>query len=227
MRLAELEDPGTASAAPGGDEAMRPGDLARQDGGGRNAGHYVAPGDQIAVVAVVARVRGDVAREIQLLHLAERVVTELRHAALVIADRPDAAVDVVAVLANAGGRLLRAPPADATKTASGLIYKRLGAGTKGAQPRSDDTVLVRYTGWRQRTGETFFTTQGRAQPIAIDLAHAALEFREALPLLRVGETAVVWMPPRPGTREPVAYQVELVEVIASRPAEAAGGKASG
>ena len=113
---------------------------------------------------------------------------------------------------------LRTPPADATKTASGLIYKRLGAGTAGAQPRSEDTVLVRYTGWRQRSGETFFTTQGRAQPIAIDLAHAAPEFREALALLRAGEKAVMWMPPRPGTREPVAYEIELVEVLASRPA---------
>src|SRR4051812_20240903 len=75
---------------------------------------------------------------------------------------------------------LREPPAGATKTASGLIYQRLGDGTAGAQPRSEDTVLVRYTGWRQRTSETFFTTQGRAQPIAIDLAHAAPEFREAL-----------------------------------------------
>jgi peptidylprolyl isomerase len=122
---------------------------------------------------------------------------------------------------------LHAPPADATKTASGLIYKRLGTGTAGAQPRSEDTVLVRYTGWRQRTGETFFTTQGRAQPIAIDLAHAAPEFREVLALLRAGEKAVVWMPPRPGTLEPVAYEIELVEVLTSRRAEAAGARSSG
>lgn len=122
---------------------------------------------------------------------------------------------------------LRTPPADATKTASGLIYKRLGAGTTGAQPRGDDTVLVRYTGWRQRTQETFFTTNGRGQPIAIDLAHAAPGFREALPLLHAGETAVLWLPPRPGPLEPVAYEVELVEVMASRPAPVSSRPASG
>lgn len=122
---------------------------------------------------------------------------------------------------------IHTPPADATKTASGLIYKRLGTGTTGARPRGDDTVLVRYTGWRQRTGETFFTTQGRAQPIAIDLAHAAPGFREALPLLHAGEKAVLWMPPRPGTLEPVAYEVELVEVVARRPAAPAVGRSSG
>jgi peptidylprolyl isomerase len=66
------------------------------------------------------------------------------------------------------------PPADATKTTSGLIYKKLVTGTAGAQPGNGQTALVRYTGWRQRTGETFFTTRGRGQPIAIDVAHAAV-----------------------------------------------------
>ena len=88
-------------------------------------------------------------------------------------------------------------------------------------------MLVRYTGWVQRTGETFFTTQGRAQPIAIDLAHAAPGFREALPRLHAGEKAVVWMPPRPGAREPVVYELELVEVVGSQPAAAAGGASRG
>ena len=35
------------------------------------------------------------------------------------------------------------------------------------------------------------------------------------------------MPPRPGTLEPVAYEIELVDVLASRPAAAASGRASG
>jgi peptidylprolyl isomerase len=107
---------------------------------------------------------------------------------------------------------LKAPPADATKTASGLIYKRLNANSAGAQARIDETVLVRYTGWRQHTGETFFTT-GSGQPIAIDLAHAAPGFREALPLLHKGEKAVVWLPASPGTAEPLAYEVELVDIL--------------
>ena len=50
---------------------------------------------------------------------------------------------------------------------------------------------------------------------------------EALPLLHAGETAVLWLPPRPGTLEPVAYKVELVEVLASRPAAASDRPASG
>jgi len=110
---------------------------------------------------------------------------------------------------------LHKPPADATVLASGVVFKKRFA-TSGDQPRGDQTVLVRYTGWRQRTGDTFFTTTGRDQPIAIDVAHAAAGFREALPLLRKGEKVMLWLPPSPGTPEPVAYEVELVDIVAKR-----------
>jgi hypothetical protein len=115
---------------------------------------------------------------------------------------------------------IQKPPADAARTASGLIYKTLVSAT-GARPLVGDTVLVRYTGWQQRSGETFFTTEGRGQPIAIDLAHAAPAFREALSLLHKGETAMLWMPSGPGEREQVAYEVEVVDIVA-QPASADG-----
>ena len=108
---------------------------------------------------------------------------------------------------------LKTPPADAAKTASGLIYKTLVANAAGAQPKRNETALIQYTGWRQRTGETFFTTKGRGQPIALDIAHAAPGFAEALPLLHKGEKAVLWMPSSPGTPEPLVYEVEIVDVV--------------
>jgi hypothetical protein len=108
---------------------------------------------------------------------------------------------------------LRTPPGDATRTASGLVYKTLVANDHGAQPARGDTALLQYTGWRQKTGETFFTTKGRGQPIALDLAHAAPGFAEALPLLHQGEKAVLWVPPGQGTREAVVYEVEVVGVV--------------
>jgi FKBP-type peptidyl-prolyl cis-trans isomerase len=108
---------------------------------------------------------------------------------------------------------LRTPPDDATRTASGLVYKTLVANDRGAQPTRGDTALLQYTGWRQKTGETFFTTKGRGQPIAIDLAHAAPGFAEALPLLHQGEKAVLWVPPGQGTREAVVHEVEVVGVV--------------
>jgi FKBP-type peptidyl-prolyl cis-trans isomerase len=117
---------------------------------------------------------------------------------------------------------VEAPPADATKTASGLTYKKLVSHAAGAQPRSDETAAIRYTGWRRQSGETFFTTDG-GQTIAIDIAHAAPGLREALPLLHKGEKAMLWLAPGDGTMEPVAYEVELVDVVA-KPAGTGGGR---
>jgi len=109
---------------------------------------------------------------------------------------------------------LKVPPADAITTGSGLIYKRLVANDAGPQPRVNETALILYTGWRQRTGETFFTTKGSAEPMAIDIAHAAPGFAEALPLLHKGEKVVLWIPPGRNTRETIVYEVELVDIVA-------------
>lgn len=104
-------------------------------------------------------------------------------------------------------------PGDTTKTASGLRYKKLVANEAGAQPTRHGTALIHYTGWRQRTGDTFFTTTGRDQPIAIDLSQGAPGFTEALQLLHKGEKAVLWVPPGEGIAEPVVYEVEVVDVV--------------
>jgi len=115
---------------------------------------------------------------------------------------------------------LKAPPADATRTASGLIYKKLASNPGGVAPKRNDIVLVNYTGWRQATGETFFTNQGRGQPMPLNLAQSAPGFTEALQLLRTGEKAVLWMPPEIGYKTPpsegkaetLIYLVDVVEV---------------
>jgi FKBP-type peptidyl-prolyl cis-trans isomerase FklB len=109
---------------------------------------------------------------------------------------------------------LRAQPDDAIKTASGLSYWKLTARKDGARPQRSDTVLVHYTGWRQRTGETFFTTRGVGRPIALDVARAAPGFSEALQLLRTGEKAVLWMPSSGRAAEPLVYEIEVVDIVA-------------
>ncbi len=108
---------------------------------------------------------------------------------------------------------LTTPPADATKTASGLIFKKLATANAGVQARRGDTALVHYTGWRQGTGETFFTTKGRGQPIALDLAHVAPGFGEALPMLSKGEKAILWVPPSPSAPETLVYEIEVVDIV--------------
>jgi FKBP-type peptidyl-prolyl cis-trans isomerase len=107
---------------------------------------------------------------------------------------------------------LKEPPKDAMKTASGLIYRKVTARHAGEAAKRGDTVMVRYTGWRQGTGETFFTTRGSADALGIDVAYAAPRFGEALQQLRKGEKAVLWMPPGEGTSETLVYEVEVVDI---------------
>src|ERR1043165_9086432 len=88
---------------------------------------------------------------------------------------------------------VKAPPKDAAKTASGLSYKRLVEKSKGLQAKPEEPVLIRYTGWRQSSGETFFTTGTDGQAITINPMYAAPAFREVIPLLHKGEQIMVWV----------------------------------
>src|SRR5271170_695508 len=89
---------------------------------------------------------------------------------------------------------LKNPPADAVKTATGLVYKKITANDAGAQPKRNDVVLVNYTGWMPATGETFFTNKSRGKPMPLNLADAAPAFTEAFPLLHKGDDVVLWVP---------------------------------
>lgn len=110
---------------------------------------------------------------------------------------------------------LKEPPKDAMKTASGLLYKKLVAREAGETAKRTDTVMVRYTGWRQRTGQTFFTTNRGGEAMGIDVAYAAPGFGDALQELRKGEKAVLWVPPGQGSPETLVYEVEVVDIKSS------------
>ncbi|MGN6104010.1 MAG: FKBP-type peptidyl-prolyl cis-trans isomerase [Kofleriaceae bacterium] len=117
---------------------------------------------------------------------------------------------------------LKTPPADATKTASGLIYKKLVTNDDGAAARRNDTVMINYTGWRQGTGETFFSNKSRGQPMPLNLATTAPGFTEAMQLLKKGEKAMLWVPPaigykgpQQGNAETLVYEVEIVDIVSA------------
>src|SRR5688572_8060471 len=76
------------------------------------------------------------------------------------------------------------PPIDAVKTASGLIYKKLKGVADGSPAKRNDTVMINYTGWRQATGETFYTNRDRSTPMPLPLASTAPGFTEAMQLLK-------------------------------------------
>ncbi len=114
---------------------------------------------------------------------------------------------------------LKTPPADATKTASGLVYKKLATNDAGTAPKRNDTVLINFTGWKQASGETFYSNANKGAPMPLPLANAAPGFTEALQLMKTGEKAMLWVPPEIGYRGPpqgtpemLVYAVELVKI---------------
>lgn len=114
---------------------------------------------------------------------------------------------------------LKTPPADAIKTASGLTYKKIVTKDTGPQPKRNDTVLLNITSWKQN-GDTIFTNAGRNDPRPMNLSQAAPAFVEALPLLRQGEKAMLWVPgsigyktpPTSGQPETLVHEVELTDI---------------
>lgn len=127
---------------------------------------------------------------------------------------------------------LKDPPADAKKTPSGITYVVTKANATGTPVHRNDTVLLNYTGWKQATGDTFFTTTKKGQPMSVNLASAGPGLAEALPLFHEGETGLVWMqdksPPglhgAPAIPEMLVYQIEVMHVSAAPevPADVAG-----
>ncbi len=118
---------------------------------------------------------------------------------------------------------IKTPPADATTTPSGLKYKKIITNDSGAAPGRNDTVLVTYTGWKQSTGDTFFTNHS-GKPMPLPLANAAPGFTEAMQLVRKGEKAMLWVPPAigymgppTGKGETLVYEVEVIDIIPAPP----------
>ena len=133
------------------------------------------------------------------------------------AGRPAARVARPAVVQISPPVDLATPPADAVKTASGIAYTTLVAGAARESPGRTATALIQYSGWRQRTGTTFFTTRGRG-PISVAIGQAAPGLADVLPAMHKGEKVVVWVPPSASLPEPVVYEIELVDIVPSRTA---------
>lgn len=126
---------------------------------------------------------------------------------------------------------LKAPPPDAVKTSSGLIFKKITANPNGKPIHRNDRVLINYTGWKQDTGETFFSNLTGGQPVPLDLATTAPGFTEGLTQLRTGEKMRLWVPPELGYRgaapkaksTTLVYEIETVDVLAAPEAPASPG----
>jgi len=86
-----------------------------------------------------------------------------------------------------------APPADATKTASGLAYKVLKPGTGAQKPKATDVVEVHYSGWTT-DGKMFDSSVTRGKPTSFPLNRVIKGWTEGLQLMVVGEKTRFWIP---------------------------------
>jgi FKBP-type peptidyl-prolyl cis-trans isomerase len=86
-----------------------------------------------------------------------------------------------------------APPADATKTPSGLAYKVLAPGSGTAHPRKHDKVLVNYAGWTT-DGQPFDSSILRGEPMELSMDQVISGWTEGLQLMTEGEKVRFWIP---------------------------------
>jgi peptidylprolyl isomerase len=113
-----------------------------------------------------------------------------------------------------------APPADATKTESGLAYKVLQKGKDGAHPEVTSRVKVHYTGWTASDGKMFDSSVQRGEPAAFALNGVIKGWTEGLQLMAVGDKVRFWIPgdlaygDRPGRPQGMlVFDVELLEIM--------------
>lgn len=86
-----------------------------------------------------------------------------------------------------------APPADATRTKSGLAYVVLHPGTGDQHPSRRSTVVVHYTGWTT-SGRMFDSSVMRGEPAEFPLEGVIRGWTEGLQLMTVGEKVRMWIP---------------------------------
>jgi peptidylprolyl isomerase len=126
-----------------------------------------------------------------------------------------------------------APPADATKTASGLAFKVLQQGTGDKHPGADEMATVHYTGWTT-DGRMFDSSYARGATNTFRVGGVVKGFGEGLQLMVVGEKRRLWIPEAlayQGKREPkgmLVFDVELLDIApnpATAPADVAAAPA--
>jgi FKBP-type peptidyl-prolyl cis-trans isomerase len=115
---------------------------------------------------------------------------------------------------------LGAPPADAGRTPSGLVYRVLRKGTGSRHPGPRDVVEVHYSGWTA-DGKMFDSSVLREQPATFPVRGVIRGWTEGLQLMVVGEKVRLWIPaglaygdrPEPGSPAgPLVFDVELLAI---------------
>jgi len=113
---------------------------------------------------------------------------------------------------------VKAPPADAKRTASGLAYKVLQKGDGKAHPKATDMVMVHYSGWTTN-GKMFDSSVVSGQPLTFPLNGVIPGWTEGVQLMVEGEKTRFWIPEalaykgQPGSPQGMlVFDVELLRI---------------
>jgi FKBP-type peptidyl-prolyl cis-trans isomerase len=112
---------------------------------------------------------------------------------------------------------VKAPDADAKRTASGLAYQVLKAGTGTRHPKKVDEVTVHYTGWTT-DGKMFDRSVIRGEPATFPLDRVMPGWTEGVQLMVEGEKTRFWIPQKlayQGNQPPfgmLVFDIELIKI---------------
>ena len=111
-----------------------------------------------------------------------------------------------------------APPADATKTETGLAFRILRKGTGTTRPVPTDLVTVHYTGWKA-DGSMIDSSVQRGKPVTMPLKRFIPGWLEGLQLMVAGEERRFWIPESlafqgnpTAPKGMMVYDIELLDV---------------
>jgi peptidylprolyl isomerase len=108
-----------------------------------------------------------------------------------------------------------APPAQASKTESGLAWKLLSKAQAGARPGLHDKVTVAFTGWTPE-GDVIDSTIPDGEPRIYAIDDLSPGLSEGVRLMTKGERRRFWIPAalaspgRPRARGAAVFDVELI-----------------
>jgi peptidylprolyl isomerase len=115
---------------------------------------------------------------------------------------------------------VKAAPASAKKTASGLAYRVLTPGTGTTHPTAASNVIVNYSGWTP-DGKMFDSSITRGQPARFGLGQVIKGWTEGVQLMTKGQKMRFWIPAalaygdkpaRPGAPAgPLVFDIELID----------------
>jgi hypothetical protein len=109
------------------------------------------------------------------------------------------------------------PPADASRTPTGLASKVLRPGTGTRHPRPNSQVVVHYTGWTT-DGKMFDSSVAKGEPAPMNLDGVIAGWTEGVQMMVVGEKRRFWIPAslayegKDGPQGMLVFDIELIRI---------------